>query len=490
MLNIQKHPKSLYVLFFAEMWERFSFYGMKALLMVYMVTQLKYDDEKSNLILGSYLALVYALPILGGMMADKFLGYRKAVIFGGLVMVLGHFVLAIPSESSFYFGLGCIIIGNGFFKPNISSMVGKLYKEGDPDRDAGFTIFYMGINIGAALGGLICGIVGQKYSWHLGFGLAGIFMILGLIVFVYFQDMLGEVGLPTDPDFNKKKSLPILRNEHVIYLVSILLIPIFVLLIQHNSIMDYIMSGLSILSLVYLIYIMFTSGREAGLKLLAATIMIISSVFFWSFYEQGGGALNLYALRNVNMHVLGMDLPSTAVNNFINPAFIVLFGFVFTWLWKELSKRNLEPSTPLKFGLGLIQLGIGFYVFVIGGQMAGEAGLVSLAYFALGYLFLSTGELCLSPIGLSMVTKLSPLKIVGFVMGVWFLASGLGQYFAGIIGTKMAIPTLEGVATISKAASLKIYSDTFLKITYFTVGTGLFFSLCSPIIKKWMGDVK
>lgn len=490
MEKIGKHPKALYMLFFAEMWERFSFYGMKALLMVYMVTQLKYEDTKSNLILGSYLALVYALPMLGGLLADKYLGYRKAVIWGGIVMVLGHFVLAIPSESSFYFGLGCIIVGNGFFKPNISSMVGKLYEEGDPKRDAGFTIFYMGINIGAALGGLICGIIGQKVDWHLGFGLAGIFMILGLVVFILNQHILGEVGKPTDPDFNKKKSIPMLRNEHLIYAVSILMIPIFVLLIQNNSVMDYIMSGLSVIALGYLIYVMISSGKDAGLKLLAATIMIISSVFFWSFYEQGGGALNLYALRNVDMNLFGIDLPSTAVNNFINPAFIVIFGVLFTWIWKVLGERNLEPSTPLKFGLGLIQLGLGFYVFVIGGQMAGDNGLVSLAYFALGYLLLSTGELCISPIGLSMVTKLSPLKIVGFVMGVWFLASGLGQYFAGIIGTKMAIPTLDGQSTISATESLKIYSDVFLKITYFTVATGIVFSLSSPLIKKWMGNVK
>jgi POT family proton-dependent oligopeptide transporter len=463
---------------------------MKALLMVFMVTQFKYEDKKANLILGSYLALVYALPMVGGMLADKYLGYRKAVIWGGIVMVLGHFILAIPSELSFYIGLGCIIVGNGFFKPNISSMVGKLYKDGDTNRDAGFTIFYMGINIGAALGGLICGVVGQQISWHLGFGLAGIFMILGLGIFIYFQSILGEVGLETNEEFNNKNTFGIIKNEYLIYLLSLVCIPVFVMLIKHNEAMDAIMSSLSIIALGYLIYMMTSIGKEAGLKLLAATIMIISSIFFWSFYEQGGGALNLYALRNVDMNVLGIKLPSTAVNNFINPAFIVIFGLVFTFLWKELNKRNLEPSTPLKFGLGLLQLALGFYIFVLGGQAAADTGMVSLGYFALGYLFLSTGELCLSPIGLSMVTKLSPLKIVGYVMGVWFLASGLGQYFAGIIGSKMAIPTLDGESTISAIESLKIYSGVFIKITYFTVVVGIIFSVFSPIIKKWMGDVK
>jgi len=485
-----KHPKALYILFFAEMWERFSFYGMKALLMVYMVTQMKYQDKQASLVLGSYLALVYALPMFGGYLADKFLGYRKAVFWGGIVMTLGHLILAVPMEGSFFIGLGFIIVGNGFFKPNISSMVGKLYKEGDPKRDAGFTIFYMGINIGAALGGLICGFVGQKISWHLGFGLAGVFMIIGLIVFTLSQHMLGEVGLPTHQEKLDKKTIPFLKNEYVIYLASIAFIPLFVSLIKQNEIMGYIMYVLSFVAVVCLLYICTTLERKEGFKLLSATILIICSVLFWTFYEQGGGALNLYALRNVDMNVLGYNLPSTAINNFINPFFIVSFGLVFTILWGFLAKRKMEPSTPLKFGLGLLQLGIGFYVFVLGGQAAGSNGLVSLAYFALGYLFLSTGELCISPIGLSMVTKLSPLKIVGFVMGIWFLASAMGQYFAGIVGTWMAIPSSDGTATLLPTESLKIYSAVFLKITYVSVAAGIALSLFSPIIRKWMGDVK
>ena len=245
-----KHPKALYILFFAEMWERFSFYGMKALLMVYMVTQMKYQDKQASLVLGSYLALVYALPMFGGFLADKFLGYRKAVFWGGIVMTLGHFILAIPVQGSFFIGLGFIIVGNGFFKPNISSMVGKLYKDGDPKRDAGFTIFYMGINIGAALGGLICGYVGQKVNWHLGFGLAGVFMIIGLVVFAVSQHMLGEVGLPTHQENLNKKYVPFLKNEYLIYLASIVFIPLFVLLIKQNEIMGYIMYILSLVAVV------------------------------------------------------------------------------------------------------------------------------------------------------------------------------------------------------------------------------------------------
>ncbi len=485
-----KHPKALYVLFFAEMWERFSFYGMKALLMVYMVTQMKYPDEQANLILGSYLALVYSLPMLGGLLADKFLGYRKAVIWGGIVMAIGHFVLAIPNDISFFFGLGFIIVGNGFFKPNISSMVGKLYKEGDPKRDAGFTLFYLGINIGAAMGGLICGIIGQKISWHLGFGLAGVFMILGLFVFIKWQDILGEIGLPTNMEVIQKKVLGFLSYEHLIYLGSFLLVPCFVLMIIFNGIMLSIMISLSFFALAFLLYTAYTLKGSEGYKLLAATVMIVFSVLFWTFYEQGGGSLNLFALRNVDMVLFGYEMPSTAVNNFINPAFIVIFGLLFTLLWKFLNDRKLEPSTPLKFGLGLLQLALGFYVFYLGAMHATTDGLVSLTYFTLGYLFLSTGELCLSPIGLSMVTKLSPLHIVGLVMGIWFLASGLGQYFAGVVGTWMAIPDTNGTEALPKVQSLMIYAGVFKKIAWITLISGITMTAISPIVKKWMGDIR
>ncbi len=485
-----KHPKALYVLFFAEMWERFSFYGMKALLMVYMVTQMKYPDEQASLILGSYLALVYSLPMLGGLLADKFLGYRKAVIWGGIVMAIGHFVLAIPNDISFFFGLGFIIVGNGFFKPNISSMVGKLYKEGDPKRDAGFTLFYLGINIGAAMGGLICGIIGQKISWHLGFGIAGIFMILGLFVFIKWQDILGEVGLPTNIEIIKKRVLGFLTFEQLIYVGSFLLVPCFVLMIIFNGIMLSIMISLSVFAFAFLLYTAYSLKGSEGYKLLAATVMIIFSVLFWTFYEQGGGSLNLFALRNVDMVLFGYEMPSTAVNNFINPAFIVIFGLLFTLLWKFLNDRKIEPSTPLKFGFGLLQLALGFYVFYLGAMNASSDGLVSLSYFTLGYLFLSTGELCLSPIGLSMVTKLSPLHIVGLVMGIWFLASGLGQYFAGVVGTWMAIPNTNGTEALPKVQSLLIYAGVFKKIAWITLISGILMTAISPIVKKWMGDVR
>lgn len=249
-----KHPRQLYLLFFTEMWERFSFYGMKALLLAYMVTQLKFDEPKGYAILGSYAALVYTMPMFGGMMADRFLGYRKAIVFGGILMTIGHFVLAIPQGWSFFFGMAFIICGNGFFKPNISSMVGTLYSNNDPRKDSAFSIFYMGINIGAALGGLLCGYVGQQINWHYGFGLAGIFMVLGLVVFAIGKKSLGNRGLPPNVASLRQVRFGFFTTEYLIYLGSLCLVPVVVALFHQYQLMDYIMFGLGIASLVYILY--------------------------------------------------------------------------------------------------------------------------------------------------------------------------------------------------------------------------------------------
>lgn len=486
----QKQPKALYMLFFAEMWERFSFYGMKALLIVFMTTKMKYVDKEANLILGAYLALVYALPMFGGMLADRVLGYRKAILWGGVTMAMGHFVLAIPGETAFFAGLGFIIVGNGFFKPNISSLVGKLYAEGDSRRDSGFVIFYMGINIGAALGSVLCGWVGQSVNWHLGFGLAGVFMLIGLFTFLKFQSLLEDHGYSPVPEKLSAKSPFGLSTEKLIYMLSWLMIPAFVMLITHHEIMDFIMYPLAAVAFVYLAITSFRLGKEAGSKLWAATILVICSVMFWTFFEQGGGSLNLFALRNVDMNLFGVKLPSTAVNNFINPFFIVTLGAVFTALWTFLGKRGWEPNTPVKFGLAFIQLGLGFYMFVLGARAAVDTGMVSLLYFAGGYLFLSTGELCISPIGLSMISKLTPGRMVGLLMGIWFLASAMGQYFAGIVGTWMAIPSENGTASLPPVESLKIYSGVFETITNVTVCSGGVILLISPLIRRWMREVR
>ena len=481
-----RHPRQLYLLFFTEMWERFSFYGMKALLLAYMVTQLKFDEPKGYAILGSYAALVYTMPMFGGMLADRFLGYRKAITFGGILMTIGHLVLAIPQSWSFFYGMAFIICGNGFFKPNISSLVGTLYRENDPRRDSAFSIFYMGINLGAMIGGVLCGYVGQRINWHFGFGLAGIFMILGLIVFTIGKKSLGDRGLPPQENLLHRKLFAGLNRETIIYIGTLLVVPFVVFLFNVYEAMDWIMLGLGLLSLVYILYIAFQLEKAAKFKLIAAIVMIVTSILFWAFYEQNSGSLNLFAMRNVDMHVLGFNLPPLSVNNFLPPFWVIALSPVFAWLWLWLNKKGKEPSTPLKFALSFIFLGIGFYIFYLGCKMTTD-GLISLYIFALGYVAIICGELCLSPIGLSMVTKLAPVKIVGMVMGIWFLASAIGEFLAGKIGSLMSVP--ENVVN-DPIQSLPYYADILSKIGLGSVLLGGVLMLIVPLLRRWMGDVK
>ena len=479
---IEGHPKQLYLLFFTEMWERFSFYGMRALLVLFMVHQLKYADVKANLIYGTYTALVYLMPLFGGIAADKILGYRKAILLGGVLMAAGHLILAIPSEWSFFAGMAFLISGNGFFKPNISTMVGRLYRDGDARRDGAFSIFYMGVNLGAAIGGLICGYIGQKINWHYGFGLAGIFMILGLITFLYGQKTLGNIGLvPKDKDGIEIA----VQKQLLILAASVAIIPIFIFLFNNYTLMGSIMFPICIITTLAMIFIAFQQEKEARNKMLTAIVLVAFSVLFWAFYEQGGGSLNLYTERNVNT----FGMPAAAINNFINPFYIILLSFPFAWMWLSLAKKDKEPSTPLKFSLSFFQLGLGFFLFVVGAKLALN-GQVSFFWYAFGYLLLTTGELCISPIGLSMITKLSPPKFTGMMMGFWFLASALGQHLAGLIGSLMAIPSEGGATTVSAVESLAIYSGIFMKIFYVSVGGGLLLLLLVPILKRWMHGVK
>lgn len=481
--GVQGHPKQLALLFFTEMWERFSFYGMRALLILFMVQQLQYADAKANLIYGTYTALVYLMPLFGGMAADKLLGYRRAIILGGALMAMGHLILAIPTEWSFFAGMAFLISGNGFFKPNISTMVGKLYRPGDARRDGAFSIFYMGVNLGAAIGGLICGYIGQKINWHYGFGLAGIFMVVGLITFLFGQKSLGTIGLVPKDDTGNTVSL---QKQGLVYAASLAIIPIFIFLFNHYTIMGTIMFPVCLVAVGAMIFLAFQQEKDARDKMLTAIVLVVFSTMFWAFYEQGGGSLNLFTERNVNT----FGMPAAAINNFINPFYIILLSFPFAAMWLWLAKRDKEPSDPMKFSLAFFQLGLGFLIFVLGAKLATGDGRVSFFWYALGYLLLTTGELCLSPIGLSMITKLSPVKYTGMMMGFWFLASALGQHLAGLIGTLMAVPSEGGETTVSAAESLGIYSGVFQQIFYISVGGGLVLLLLVPVLKRWSHGVK
>lgn len=488
-LTTTRQPKQLYLLFFAEMWERFSFYGMKALLIAYMTSQLNYDDPKAYAILGSYAALVYTMPMFGGFMADRFIGYRRAIMFGGILMTIGHFVLALPNDWSFFYGMAFIICGNGFFKPNISSLVGTLYEENDPRRDSGFSIFYMGINIGAAIGGALCAYVGTEINWHYGFGLAGIFMLLGLIVFAIGKRSLGQRGLPPNDAALNKPVFGFIKPEWLIYGGTLVVVPLVVTLFHQYHVMDYIMFGLGIISLIYVLSIGMKLERAAKLKLFAALVMIIFSIVFWAVYEQNAGAMNLLAERNSKMTLLGMDLPELSVNNFLPPGWVILLTLLIAPLWPWLNKRGKEPSTPLKFAISFIFLGIGFYVFYIGCLVNEGTGVIPLWPFVFGYMFIICGELCISPIGLSMVTKLSPARMVSMMMGIWFFASAIGEFLAGKIGALMSVPK-EILDKNDPVLSLPYYADVIQKIGIASVIIGILLMFTVPFLKKWMGGIK
>lgn len=482
-------PKQLYLLFFAEMWERFSFYGMRALLLVYMTSQLHYDDPKAYAILGSYAALVYTMPMFGGFIADRFIGYQRSIIFGGVMMTLGHFILAIPYEWSFFYGMAFIICGNGYFKPNVSSLVGTLYNENDPRRDSGFSIFYMGINIGAAAGGFLCAYVGTEINWHYGFGLAGIFMVLGLVVFLFGKKSFGSRGLPPNGEALKKPVFAFIKPEFLIYGGTLLIVPLIVTLFNQYQTMDYIMFGLGIIALVYILSAGFKLEKEEKLKLFAALTMIIFSVVFWAVNLQSEGSLNLLAARNSKMVLFGIDLPELSINNFLPPGWIVVLTLFIAPLWPWLNKRGMEPSTPLKFALSFIFLGASFFIFYLSCQANLKTGIIPLSPFLWGYCFMMLGELCISPIGLSMVTKLSPKKMIALTMGIWFFATAVGEFLAAKIGSLMSVPK-DILAKNDPILSLPYYADVILRISITSVIIGILLFFTVPFLKRWMGNVR
>ncbi len=646
------HPTGLFTLFFAEMWERFSYYGMRALLVLYITKGfLKYSDADAITVYGAYTALVYMTPFFGGMLADRLLGARRAVVLGGLLMAAGHLLMALENVVAFYTALALLIAGNGFFKPNISTIVGTLYETSElrAKRDGGFTIFYMGINLGAAMSPLLCGYIGETHGWHYGFGLATIGMLTGLAVFVaptqitqlmiagaavsagvglcYFRPdnqfsiainvftavallaaaavawrALGRGGLPQDsgqPPDPAKLNRPLvgpISAEWTVYLGTLVFIPVFALLVSGFSILksdgksmtiipdSYIQSlsestddwakiaavvlkesskpaGLilvlsGILAFGYLGVETFRFEKVARERMIVVLILIFFSMLFWSFFEQAGSSLNLFTDRNVDRvledrFVVEADVGTTLklqptqeqlgykngdqlftlttlneireknstnpnfeidwkvspdnvgmgiarrVNEVpastyqaVNPICILIFGLVFSALWTALGRGGLEPSTPFKFALGLLQLGLGFGCFCYGAQSADERGMVSMYWLILGYLFQTTGELCLSPVGLSMVTKLSPKILVSTVMGAWFLASAFSQLLAAIIAQFTGVAEGgEGGTTIPiPSETVQVYGDVFGKIAIAALISGGICLLLVPLLKRWMHE--
>ena len=687
------HPTGLYTLFFAEMWERFSFYGMRALLLFYMIKGfLGYGDRDAYAIYGAYTALVYMTPLFGGMLADRLLGARRAVVLGGLLMAAGHLMMSAENDVAFFLALALLIVGNGFFKPNISTMVGSLYPQGTPKRDTGFTIFYMGINLGAAMSPLLCGYIGETYGWHYGFGLATLGMLTGLAVFVapvritqflimsgaaagavglfYFRPdnafstgvnifvglalliagviawvALGrgglpdEVGAPADLQRLRKPVAGPISAEWSVYLMSLLAVPLLALLVSANrnvtvipsAVVDSLNSSgnavlqvsadvlaqmstpagliLMLAGLVALAYLGMETLRLEKVpreRMFVVLILTFFSMLFWAFFEQAGSSVNNFTDRNVDRvaeqrRLTASDLSSTltfrvpvqsgdpdlmrlplltqeqlghrsaspamkqqieeairieerrkgklteeemdrlvasasqhdrltmssltylraaaaasggsarfqwvvtpgnlgmaiggsespaSVFQAVNPVYILLFGIAFSALWTFLGRIDLEPSTPLKFSLGLLQLGLGFGAFWYGAQSADERGMVALSWVFLGYLLQTTGELCLSPVGLSMVTRLSPARLVSTVMGTWFLATAFSQFLAAIIAQFTGVTeggNGEGLVPVPED-TVHIYGDVFGTIALTAMGSAVVCFLLVPLLKRWMHE--
>jgi proton-dependent oligopeptide transporter, POT family len=609
------HPVGLYTLFFAEMWERFSYYGMRALLVLYMIKGfLKMNDGAAYAVYGAYTALVYATPFIGGMLADRLLGARKAVVLGGLLMAAGHLLMTVENKVAFYGALSLLIAGNGFFKPNISTIVGSLYPAGNQKRDGGFTIFYMGINLGAAMSPLICGYVGETYGWHYGFGLATLGMLVGVSVFVaptrltQFLIAAGALATAISMLFLQNNSYQLAVNLFVaasllvaagvafvalqrgglpagagappaqakaratwpVYVGVLVAIPVFSLLVQRSQIAGWMLTLFGGAAFVWLIFEAVKSPKVERERLFVVLILMFFSMLFWAFFEQAGSSVNnftdrnvdrviadravastdvgatlqfrvplqtrdpelaklptltqeqlghvngsghkftlseLDALRssasdaerakavldwhvapsNVGMGVGGAEIPASLFQA-ANPIFIILFGLVFTMLWSFLGTRGREPSTPVKFAFGLLQLGLGFAALWYGAHTADARGMVGVGWLLLGYLLHTTGELCLSPVGLSMVTKLSPARIVSTVMGAWFLATAFSNFLAGLIAQLTGVGGEGDEAQVIPPPSdtVHLYGDVFGQIALIGVVSALVCFALSPWLVKWM----
>jgi POT family proton-dependent oligopeptide transporter len=488
-----KYPKQLWYLFFSEMWERFCFYGMRGMLVVFMVNHLAMDEKTANLQYGATQAWVYAFTFIGGLFADKILGLRKSLFWGGILMILGSIILAIDPKNLFFIGISFTIVGTGFFKPNISSMVGQLYQDGDPRRDAGFSFFYMGVNLGALIGGYVCiavaegsmwqTLVPEHLRWNVGFGFAAFVMIISLLTFTQTQKTLSTIGLSPiqEMETSKRKIL-----EMATYLGSLLIIPVIIIMVADTKYTDYFMMFIGPASIIYLFYEMKNFSSSENKKLIAALVFIIFSIFFWAFFEQSGGSLSLFAANNLNNTVGGVALSPNGVNNSANSLFVIGFAALVGLVWIWMAKKKIEPNTIIKFGLAFLFLAGGFWVFYYTQFFADLNGKTSLGIFTLGWLVITFGELCLSPIGMSAMTKLSPQKTQAVMMGMWFLASAYGQYFAGILGANIA----EASEKASNLEKLILYADGYKQLAIYAFLLGILLIVISPFVKKLMQEVK
>ncbi|MGV6820913.1 MAG: peptide MFS transporter [Parvularcula sp.] len=496
LYQMRNQPKGLYILFFAEMWERFSYYGMRALLIFYLTKHFLFSQDAAYGIYGAYTTLVYILPVIGGALADRYLGQRRAVTIGAILLVCGHGLMAFEGEPAsspdmvdttilnvFYLALALIILGVGFLKANISAIVGELYEKTDTRRDGAFTLFYVGINAGSAFGATWAGYLGETIGWQYGFGLAGVGMLLGLIVFIVGKPLLKGAGESPDEALLFKKRFAGLSTQSLIYIGTLVMLALVWWLVRDQQTVGYVLAVFGLLTVGYIVLkSVFTLAPHERDRIFAALILISTQVLFWSLFEQAGSSLNIYADQLADRSFMGGVVPASMFQS-LNAIYIIYLGPVFAALWMFLGRRGLEPPAPFKFGLGIIQLGLGFLVLVWGAMSAGQGNLTPMVFIFLIYLLHTTGELCLSPVGLSAMTRLSVPHMVGLIMGTWFLASGAGNFVAALIAQATGSEELGGSA--DQALILEVYS----KIGWIAVAVGVGFLIVSPVI-TWLMHLK
>ncbi|MDC0517270.1 oligopeptide:H+ symporter [bacterium] len=561
------HPRGLVVLFFTEMWERFSYYGMRGLLIVYLTQHFLFSDERSSLLYGAYTALVFVMTIVGGVLADRYLGARKAVTFGAILLTLGHFGMSFEGDGSkqllqyagteyqiildarggdarqmivldqtgseassetssyisftdssmdiaepeglglpasiprdqltlsvvtqegyldiLYLSLALIIAGVGFLKANISTIVGSLYGFGDARRDSGFTIFYMGINLGAFMASIFCGYLGIVHGWKYGFGLAGFGMLFGLVIFLSCQSWLEGKAEPPSMEKLKQKVFLSINVEWLCYLAGLAIVAISMLLVKNEELVGGILGPIGLIMLVGLVTYSWRrlQGDERS-RMFAAIYFILAQIPFWALFEQAGSSLNLFTARLVDRDILGWSVPGPVFQS-LNAGFIFLFAPLIAWLWVWLARRNANPSTPVKFAIGVAMAGLGFLVLVAGMKSSGDMGYTPVLFIFAIYWLHTMGELMVSPVGLSAITKLAPARIVGMTMGAWMLYYGLSNFLASIIAQATGAETIGGQMT-NIAAAKAGYIEVYSQVGYIAIGIAVLMLLISPQINKLM----
>ena len=489
--GLMSHPKGLRTLFMTEMWERFSYYGMRAILILFMTTEVAkegmgLDEETAGAIYGLYTAGVYLFTLPGGWIADNILGQQKAVWYGGILIMIGHLLLAIPGSNAIFFsGLVFVATGTGLLKPNISTMVGDLYPEGGARRDAGFSIFYMGINIGSFLGQACVSLLGEKVNWHYGFGLAAIGMLFGIIQFRLTSGALNGIGVApkakedTSVKLPTNKSLTILLSAFLIILIAVAQFTGYIELTTARGFAEAVGFIIVSVTVIYFLNILVSGGlnTEDKKKVAIIFLLFLGSAVFWAGFEQAGSTLNLFARDYTDRFLGGFELPAGMLQN-VNPGFIIIFAPILGSIWVKLSMRNLNPSTPVKFGIGLFLMAMGFFMMFLAAQIVVEStGKASMLWLVATYFFHSVGEITLSPIGLSATTQLSPKRYTGQMMGIWFVGTSVGNLIAGLFA---------GGFDSESSASLP---PLFMSVVQLGVGAGIIFFILTPWIKKWMGNV-